>query len=153
MKNLFYLLILICTVNSAYSQKLAGNIYTTTVKNGAGQKSELRFQISEETLQKFKLSKEYSSCKSDTGYIRKQLDPITKDTIAICLMSRVNMATLMVRFELKNEASMQFIPDSEGIIYFTDDIICISFPFKAQNGYGNMVFMTGILKGVKAFVY
>jgi hypothetical protein len=57
------------------------------------------------------------------------------------LFSNINMASIYAQMDLKNYQSYLPIEGSEGMIYIIDGKINISFPFKAQNGYGNMIFM------------
>jgi hypothetical protein len=51
------------------------------------------------------------------------------------------MASLYAQMDLKNSQSYLPIEGAEGMIYTMDGKVNISFPFKAQNGYGNMIFM------------
>jgi hypothetical protein len=60
------------------------------------------------------------------------------------LTQATHMASFFTKLGLKSSTSYAPISNSEGFIYVTDKgEINISFPFKGQNGYGNMIFATG----------
>jgi predicted GIY-YIG superfamily endonuclease len=90
------------------------------------------FEVIEE-----KLSEEEAFIK-EIYYIEKYKSHPHYETF---LFSNINMASIYAQMDLKNYQSYLPIEGSEGMIYIIDGKINISFPFKAQNGYGNMIFM------------
>lgn len=151
MKNLNLKLttLIFCVLTSlSYSQdyQLKDGYFNTTVKSGVGEMINIKFYISTETIdliQSHDCFKDWDSTTfndpKNEGYIEKHKSHSHFETF---LFSNVYMTGFYAKMDLKNSQSFLPIENSEGNIFIADGKINISFPFKAQNGYGNMIFMT-----------
>ena len=142
------LILAFCLITSlSYSQdyQIKDDYFTTTLKSGVGEIINVKFSISAETINLIKSHEAFKDWDSTTfsnpknaGYIEKNKNHEHYETF---LYSNINMTSIYAQMDLKNSQSYLPIEGSEGMIYIIDDKINISFPFKAQNGYGNMIFM------------
>jgi hypothetical protein len=148
MKNLNSITLLFCVITSlSYSQEyqIKEGYFTTTLKSGVGEMINVKLSLSDETINLIKSNESFKYWDSTTfsnpenaGYIEKNKNHPHYETF---LNSNVNMSSIYAQMDLKNSQSYLPIEGSEGMIYIKDGKINISFPFKAQNGYGNMIFM------------
>jgi hypothetical protein len=125
--------------------KIENGFLTVTLENGVGVEQKVKFSISDDDYNKIKSSDLFKKWKETTwsnpanaGFIeyhKKWDDVITylEGNITSCKF------TLKI-LKLKNGNSLEFIEGAKGMIYLSDNGgIRISFPFKAQNGYGNSI--------------
>ncbi len=137
--RLLILGILISFVSIGQSVKLdrAKGIFNTIVTDGLEIEVPIKFSIRGETIAKILKSESYQNTCKDKNFLDNK---ISKDTLALHLMSKVNGAIFSARLELKNRASMQIPEGQTGRIYWSEnDGLCISFAIRAQNGFGNMI--------------
>jgi hypothetical protein len=150
MKNLNLTLatILFCLLTSlSYSQdyQIKDGYFITTLKSGVGEMINVKLSINAETINLIQSNDCFKNWDSTTFNNPKNADYIEKHKshphYETFLFSNINMASIYAQMDLKNYQSYLPIEGSEGMIYIIDGKINISFPFKAQNGYGNMIFM------------
>lgn len=97
----------------------------------------IKFAIRCETIAKILKSESYKNSSKDKNFLDNK---ISRDTLALHLMSIVNGAIFSARLKLKNRISMQIPEGQTGRIYWSEkDGLCISFAIRAQNGFGNMI--------------
>lgn len=145
--KLFTLLLTLFTFVS-FAQKdnyIKENLFYTNFTSGVGEKIQVKFKfgsdfqtkvIENEIFKKWEVSTYTDS--SNAGYVEKWKNQTHLETY---LMGLTGMASFYAKLELKNGGSYSPIKDSEGFIYINDKgSINVSFPFKAQNGLGNMIF-------------
>ena len=150
MKNLNLILstLIFCVFTSlSYSQDygLKDGYFTTKIKSGVGQDVVVKFAISNENIELIKNHPSYKNWDSITFTNPKNADFIelhkSHTHLETYLYSTIGMASIWAKLDLKNMQSFTPILNSEGFIYCKEDKINFSFPFQAQNGYGNMIFM------------
>lgn len=131
----------------SYSQdyQIKDGYFTTTLKSGVGEMINVKFLISDETINKIQSHDCFKNWDStnlnnpkNKEFIEKHKSHPRYETF---IFSNITMTSIYAQMDLKNMDSYLPIEGSEGMIYITDDKINISLPFKAQNGYGNMIFM------------
>ncbi len=133
--------------NPVFSQNygLKDGYFTTTIKSGVGQEVVVKFAISNESIELIKNNASYKNWDSITFTNPKNADFVAlhknRTHLETYLYSTIGMASIWAKLDLKNMQSFTPILNSEGFIYCKDDKINFSFPFQAQNGYGNMIFM------------
>ena len=120
--------------------------FYTTFKSGVGEIVPVKFNLGNggEFLTELEKSEIYLLWEKETytnpensAYVEKNKD---KTHIETYLMSCTWMASFYAKTGLKNSSSYTPIANSEGFIYINDKgEVCFSFPFKGQNGYGNML--------------
>ena len=123
------------------------NFFYTTLKSGVGEEVQLKFKFGTNAVDSIKNSELFKIWETTTfsdpkneGYIKMHKD---MDHLNLFLMSQCSMASFYAKLGLKNTSSYTLIPNSEGFIYFNDKSkMVISFPFKGQNGYGNLIIST-----------
>ena len=150
MKNLKLILttFIFCVLTSlSYSQdyQIKDGYLITTLKSGVGEMINVKLSINAETINLIQSNDCFKNWDSTTFNNPKNADYIEKHKshphYETFLFSNINMASIYAQMDLKNYQSYLPIEGSEGMIYIIDGKINISFPFKAQNGYGNMIFM------------
>jgi hypothetical protein len=122
-------------------------IFYTTFKSGIGEVIPVKFKLSGDFLNKIQKSEIYLLWEKETfsnpenvGYIERHKN---KTHVETYLMSCTSMASFYTKLGLKNGNSYTPIADGEGFVYVNDkNEVSFSFPFKGQNGYGNMLFAT-----------
>jgi len=142
----FFALLFISFVS--YSQNdpyLKDNVFYTTFESGVGIETKVSFSINQETLNKldsFEVFKEYEKVTfnnpENEGYLKRWSKLSHKE---LFLMGNTSSASFMAKLKLKNGTSYTPIENSKGRIFFMTDNkkLVISFPFKAQNGRGDML--------------
>jgi hypothetical protein len=150
MKNLKLILTTLsfCVLTSlSYSQdyQIKDGYFTTTLKSGVGEIINVKFLISDETINLIQSNDCFKNWDStnlsnpkNANYIEKHKSHPRYETF---IFSNITMTSICAQMELKNRDSYLPIEGAEGMIYIRDNKIHISFPFKAQNEYGNMIFM------------
>ena len=140
-------LLLLSMVSTVYSQdySLKDGYFNTLIKSGIGVKVNVKFAISQQTVDillkhpcfLYWDSVTYSN-PADSGFVLKHKGHTHLETY---LSSSIAMASIMAQFDIKVMDSYTPIETAEGNIRI-DEIgyISIVHPFQAQNGYGNMVF-------------
>jgi len=121
------------------------NVFYTNLNSGVEASIPVKFKISSDFQNKildntiYKLwEKETYSNPKNAGYIEKWKNQSHLETY---LMGITKMASECAKIDLKNGTSFSPIKDSEGFINSDEEgSIKVTFPFKAQNGYGNMIF-------------
>ena len=150
MKNLKLILttFIFCVLTSlSYSQdyQIKDGYLITTLKSGVGEMINVKLSINAETINLIQSNDCFKNWDSTTFNNPKNADYIEKHKshphYETFLFSNINMTSLYAQMDLKNSQSYLPIEGAEGMIYIIDGKINISFPFKAQNGYGNMIFM------------
>jgi hypothetical protein len=149
MKNLMFCTYLLFFSTVTYGQikdnTIVDNFFYTTLKSGVGEEVQLKFKFGANAIDSIKNSELFKIWESSTFSNPKNEKFITlhkgMDHLNIFLMSECEMASFYAKFELKNQSSYTLLPNSEGFIYFNDKSkMVITFPFKSQNGYGNLIF-------------
>jgi len=148
--NLILVGLMMCVfVQTLFSQDygLKDGYFTTTIKSGVGQDVILKFVISDENIELVKNHESFKNWDSLTFNNPKNADYIefhkNRSHLETYLFSKISMASFWIKYDLKNKQSFTPIQNSEGFIYCDENKINISFPFQAQNGYGNMIVMKG----------
>jgi hypothetical protein len=150
MKKLLVLSMVLVSFVSYGQQKehyIKDDYFYTTFKSGVGEMTPVKFKFGGDFLIKLEKSEAYLLWEKETysnpensGYVEKHKD---KTHIETYLMSSTSMASFYAKFGLKNGSSYTPIPNSEGFVYVNDKgDVNFSFPFKGQNGYGNMLIAT-----------
>ena len=146
--NLILVGLMMCIfVQPVFSQDygLKDGYFTTTIKSGVGQDVVVKFTISNENIELIKNHPSFKNWDSITFNNPKNSDFVqlhkSHSHLETYLYSTIGMASIWARLDLKNSQSFTPILNSEGFIYCKEDKINFSFPFQAQNGYGNMIFM------------
>ena len=114
--------------------------FYTTFESGVGEKIPVKFSLGNDFLTKITQTEVYKIWESGTF-----TDPTKKwgnqTHIETYLTRSTWSSSFYTKLGLKNEDSFSPILNSKGFIYVNDkNEVCFSFPFKAQNGYGNMIF-------------
>jgi hypothetical protein len=144
---IFFTLLMCVFIRPIFSQDygLKDGYFTTKIKSGVGQEIVVKFAISNENLELIKNHQSFKTWDSITFNNPKNADFIAQHKshphVETYLYSTIGMASIWAKLDLKNMQSFTPILNSEGLIYCKEDKINISFPFQAQNGYGNMIFM------------
>jgi hypothetical protein len=146
--NVILTTLIFCVLTSlSYSQdyQIKDGYFITTLKSGVGEIINVKLSISTETINLIQSNECFQYWDSVTFNNPKNADFIEKHKnhphYETFLFSNINMASLYAQMDLKNSQSYLPIEGAEGMIYIMDGKVNISFPFKAQNGYGNMIFM------------
>lgn len=145
----FYLTIaFIATTLFSFSQDphLKQNVFYTTFESGVGVETKVTFSISKETISKIDsfpvfidfLDKTFKN--PENAEFLKRWKNLSK--VELFLMEKTGTASFMAKLNLKNGTSYTPIENSKGNIFFMPDgkKMIISFPFKAQNGRGDLIF-------------
>ncbi len=147
MKKVLVLAMVLLSFVSYGQQKedyIKDGVFYTNFKSGTGEIVPVKFKISSDFLEKLQKSEVYLLWEKETftnpensEYVEKHKD---KTRVETYLMSCTSMASFYAKFGLKNTSSYTPIPNSEGFVYVNDSgEVSFSFPFKGQNGYGNML--------------
>ena len=132
----------------SYSQNdpyLKDNVFYTTFESGVGIETKVSFSINQETLEKidsFEVFKEFEKVTLNNPANEKYLKRWSKlSHKEMFLNGKTGSASFMAKLKLKNGTSYTPIENSKGRIFFMSDNqkLVISFPFKAQNGRGEML--------------
>jgi hypothetical protein len=124
---------------------LKENVFYVTIESGGGEQISISFTLKSDAIEKIINSKIYKEWENVTfsdpknaGFIEKYK---TMPHIDIFLMGEIRMAAFYAKMKIKNSTSFLPVKGNGGFIYVGEgDKINISFPFQAQNGYGNMIF-------------
>jgi hypothetical protein len=122
-----------------------GEYFYTTLENGVGVEQKMRFSLSKNDYEKIKSSDLFKKWKEITWSNPKNAGYIEHhkgwDEVIMYLNGLITSSKFTLKYiKLKNGNSLEFINDSKGTIYLSDNNgIRISYPFKAQNGYGNSI--------------
>ena len=125
--------------------KIENGFLVVTLENGVGIEQKVKFSISDDDYKKIKSSELFKKWKETTwsnpanaGYIENHKK---WDEVVTYLEGKITSCKFTLKIlKLKNGSSLEFIEGSKGMVYFSDNGgIRISFPFKAQNGYGNSI--------------
>jgi hypothetical protein len=135
----------ITTLSYSQDYQIKDGYFITTIKSGVGENINVKLSISAETIELIQSNDCFKAWDSITFNNPKNADYIEKHKnhahFETFIFSNLNILSFYAKMELKNYESYLPIEGSEGMIYVSDGKINISFPFKAQNGYGNMIFM------------
>ena len=148
-KLLVFSMVLVSFVSYGQVKKnyVKDDFFYTTFESGVGETTPVKFKLGSDFLEKLPKSEIYLLWEKDTysnpensGYVEKNKD---KTHIETYLMSCTSMASFYAKLGLKNGSSYTPIANGEGFIYVNDKgEVNFSFPFKGQNGYGNMLIAT-----------
>jgi hypothetical protein len=121
--------------------------FYTTLKSGVGEITPVKFKLGSDFLEKLPKSENYILWEKDmySNPENAKAVELNKDKthIEAYLSSCTWMASFYAKLGLKNGSSYTPIANSEGFIYVNDKgEVSFSFPFKGQNGYGNMLIAT-----------
>jgi hypothetical protein len=124
--------------------KYDGEYLYSTLENGVGIERTIKFSLDKDRYEKVKSSELFSLWKKITWDNPKNKEYIDNhkgwDEVIMYLNGQITMSKIYLKMKLKNGSSLDFIDDSKGIIYFSDNNgIRISYPMKAQNGYGSYI--------------
>ena len=144
---LLFALVTIVSFGQVKEDYVKDDFFYTTFKSGVGETTPVKFKLGSDFLEKLPKSEIYLLWEKDTysnpensGYVEKNKD---KTHIETYLMSCTSMASFYAKLGLKNGSSYTPIANGEGFIYVNDKgEVNFSFPFKGQNGYGNMLIAT-----------
>lgn len=146
--NLIFVGLIMCIfVQPVFSQDYGfkDGYFFTSIPNGVGQEISVKFTLSNENIELIKNHPSYKNWDSITFTNPKNADFIERHKnhthLETYLFSTIGMASIWAKLDLKNMKSFTPIENSKGLIYCKENKINISFPFQAQNGYGNMIFM------------
>jgi len=150
MKKLLVLTMVLVSFVSYGQQKedyIKDGFFYTTFKSGVGETIPVKFKFGNDFLEKLPKSEVYLLWEKDTysnpenaEYVERNKN---KTHIETYLMGGTGMASFYAKFGLKNGTSYTPISNSEGFVYINDKgEVNFSFPFKGQNGYGNMLIAT-----------
>lgn len=120
------------------------NYFYTTLESGVGEKVQLKFKLGSNAIDSIKGSQLFNIWESTTFSNPENKKWIERyknmEHLNLFLMGECEMASFYAKLGLKNSSSYTLIPNSEGFIYYNDKSqMVISFPFKGQNGYGNLI--------------
>lgn len=151
MKNIdmrkLILFIAVCLTSLSYSQeiKLIDNKFTTQVMDGANQLKTISFSISQETIDKIKLSESYLKTAADSEFLKRNLEKRgLTDPLVIYLMSKVSLSVFDTKNNIKKPNTLTFVDGHVGMIYYATNGLTISFDFKAENIKGNVALAKSI---------
>jgi len=111
-----------------------GNI-EDSIQNGLDQSVKILFKIGYKTLRQIKGDADYTKPHSYNG------TPYTM-TLLEYIHEKIHMAAFKTKLQCKNETSFTILNNVSGLIFYTEHGLTITFPFQAQNGYGNMIYDT-----------
>jgi hypothetical protein len=137
--------VLLTSIAFGQLPKIKDGVFYTTLSSGAGVDVSISFSIG--NVDKIKESEEYKTFLKDNDYINTWTKKGVKDTLTIFLMNQVNFVGEMTKLKLTNSTSFTPIENSKGYILIDNDKLSIMFPFKAQNGLGNMVASKSLTEG------
>jgi hypothetical protein len=149
MKHTFFGVVLTLITTVAFSQEkenyIKDGVFYTKMKSGVGEQIPVKFKFGSDFEKKILETEVYKIWEKDTytnPENEKYVERWKKQThLETYLMSATSMASFYAQLELKNKTSFTPISGSEGFIYVNDKSeVNYSFPFKAQNGAGNMIF-------------
>jgi len=141
MKKVVLVLTLVFASFVSFSQQkedsIKNDVFYTSFKSGAGEKIPVNFAFPKDFLEKLQKSEVYLLWKERVLSNPKNVDtPTVELYLKICTWT----ASFYAKLGLKNSTSYTPIANSEGFIYINDKgEVNFSFPYKAQNGYGNMI--------------
>jgi hypothetical protein len=144
----FFNLIALFSFSQEKENYIKDNYFYTNIKSGIEENIPVKFKLGldfqnkilENTIYKLWENETFSN-PNNAGYIEKWKNQTHLETY---LMGIADMAAFYAKLELKNGGSFTPLKDAEGFIYSNDEgSINLTFPFKAQNGYGNMIFSKG----------
>lgn len=155
MKSYLAILILYsCTFLASYSQDtktyIEGSYFHTNFTDGVGEAIPFKFRFENQFLDKlenselFKLwvDQTYSNPENKI-FIENNKD---RSKVEVFLNSKTGMASILTKMKLKNTTSYTILQDAEGFIEIEEDgDLYIEFPFKGQNGFGNLIFLKSTL--------
>ena len=144
---LLFALVTIVSFGQVKEDYVKDGFFYTTFKSGVGETTPIKFKFGNDFLEKLQKSEVYLLWEKETfsnpenaSYIERNKD---KTHIETYLMSGTGMASFYAKLGLKNGTSYTPISNSEGFVYINDKgEVNFSFPFKGQNGYGNMLIAT-----------
>lgn len=126
--SLVFLVTLVCFGQSYKHQN--GHIYIP-LKNGIGVSQTVKLSLAKEDYDEIKNSQLFKK-NTEKG-----------ESVGSFLAFQILRTSFDVNSQIKNHTSLKYIPNAVGSIYFTmeDGIekIMITYPFKCENGYGNLV--------------
>ncbi len=146
MKTIF-LFIAIITSTILFSQQvqLADGKFQTFITNGNNEESNIEFSISNDVLEKIKLSQDFKNISEDKNLIQKNIEKRNvSDPMTIFLLTKVSAAGFATKYKLKNKTSFKVTENSKGKIYYSENGLTVSFPFEAQNDLGAEMKATSI---------
>lgn len=127
-----------------------GNYFYTSFTDGVGQVIPFKFKFEDQFLGKLEnceifnlwVDQTYSN-PENKNFIEKNKD---KSKVELFLISETGMASILTKMKLKNTTSYTILQDTEGFIEIEEDgDLYIEFPFKGQNGFGNLIFLKSTL--------
>ena len=146
--SLILVALCLCVFNSVIFSQVYGikdNVFSIPLESGIGVEYNVNFLISNETIEAINSNEAFKHWDSVTFSNPKNANFIEVNKnhthFETFLFSTLNMASFNATYDLKNPSSYTIIENSQGIIYVKENKINFSFPFKAQNGYGTMIFM------------
>jgi len=120
--------------------------FHTVFTNGLGVEIPVTFNIDDSTVFKLTQSDMFKQWDietfSDTVANKEMIQFFNKNPhIEIFLYNQCLASQWMTTLYLKNKESFTPITESNGLIFFTSgNELCITWSYKAQNEYGNMIF-------------
>lgn len=136
------LLPLLLLTTLSFGQKINGNYFTTSLKNGAFVNKEVVFLVSD--VGNIDTSLVYKTW-ADKTYNNPENEQWIKDNssfskLEMFLNSRAMMTVLIGQMKLKNATSLDFIEGSTGQMYLSSSgTFNTTVPIQADNGYGNPI--------------
>ena len=142
MKKILFTFIVLFTLAANAQTMLKDGIFKVMLENGIKQEIEMKFKVSEEIINKIKETDVYK-----LGYMAKTneaskefIEKNKLEYIEAFLKHETGMASMLISFDVKNRTSYSPIKDAKGFIWVNKEgEVGISFPFQAQNEYGNTV--------------
>jgi hypothetical protein len=150
MKQFLMVLMVTLISLSGFSQEkqnyIQDGIFYTTLESGVGEQVPIKLSLSSDFLDRITTTEVFKKWKDETfsnpknaAYIERWKNQTDVETY---LMGSVGMASFYAKWELKNRDSYTPV-NGKGLVYINSkNEVCISFPIKGQNGYGNMIFAT-----------
>ena len=115
----------------------ANGIFTTKIRNGVGVEVAMSFKVDSTKVVNSNTYTAFFKETNTPNYIEKHPG---LDSLELFLEREVSFQSLMTRFELKNGTSFDPINVPDNMIYISpENNVNVSFAFKAQNGYGNLI--------------
>ena len=120
----------------AHAQYVNG-IFTTQIKNGVGVEVTMSFEADSTKIVNSQTYATFFKQSNVPLYAEKNPE---LDSLELFLKHEVNLQSLMTRLKLNNGTSFEPINVPANMIYLNQEgDINISYVFKAQNGYGNLI--------------
>ena len=144
---LLFALVTIVSFGQVKEDYVKDGFFYTTFKSGVGEVIPVKFKLGSDFLEKLPTTENYILWEKDMYSNPENSKAVelnkNKTHIETYLSSCTWMASFYAKLGLKNGGSYTPISNGEGFIYVNDKgEVSFSFPFKGQNGYGNMLIAT-----------